>query len=222
MTNKNFYVYGGYRNILETGRKIIIEREISPNSDNLQEEIEMVLSECEEVREKTKKELMDAENVIYNELLKKLDEWQEVAEKLTILKLAKDYEENCERMDNRNTTQNKWIESKHYDTIYFEISNNVYNFNIRVYESTTYKDGKDIPEEWWVSYTLCYNIGKSKIITRLDRKKFKNKDKAYQYIEGRKKHFSKYFTEMFPPIPKEDAHNFMCNGKLLKGYIIQE
>lgn len=225
---KQFNIHREYGSELKTGESIKVESMIPPNEELLQTEINEHLLEniTQEARDRKEKHLQKMEQEIYNELLAKVEEWKEVAKQLSIIKLAKDYEAKCEFMEKKQTTGNQWVTSEYGAE---SISNNVYNMYARVYEDTKWdkEQGKSVPVAWYVTYHVSYNAtnmdtGYSITIADINRKRYTDKDKAYKYIEGRKKAYIHLFQEMHPEIPKEAERLFQHNGKLLKGYRVAQ
>ena len=60
------------------------------------------------------------------------------------------------------------------------------------------------------------------VIKSITDQKYTDKEKALKYIEGRKKAYSKYFTEVNPVVPKDYAEYFKVNGVLLPDYVVEE
>ena len=60
------------------------------------------------------------------------------------------------------------------------------------------------------------------VIAEQANKKYMDREKAFKYIEGRKKAYSKYFTEVNPVVPKDYAEYFKVNGVLLPDYVVEE
>lgn len=224
MENNKFNIYGDYLCKLQSGKNIKLERTINHNLNNIQEDLEEALNS--DFKSKLV-ELQEEEKEKFNFLKEHLDDWQKVAEKVKILQLAQKYEEDCKKVEDLETTHNEWKESKDYRTTRYDISNKSYKMFISVYEDSYYQNGKDIPCRWQVNYWVQTNsitnesARTGEIIASVDRKVFTDKDKAYSYIEGRKKFFSKYFKEEYQPLRKEDVVFFESCGRLIKGYSIE-
>lgn len=217
MANTKFSVYD-YRCSLKTGDEIKVERSIYGYSENLQEELEVVLNSD---YEKDLVQLQEKENNIFEDLKNKLDDWQRVAEKIQVIHMAQEYCRECKKVEEMQTTNNEWINKKDRTYDEFDISNKTYKMHIRVYKNTKYKDGKEIPYRWEVSYWIYPNREKSSAIASIDRKIFTDEEKAYKYVEGRKKYFSNYFKELYQPIKKDYVDCFYSCGKLIKNYTVE-
>lgn len=217
-----FNIYGSYGCDLKSGKSIILKREISANEENLQTELEEALNDSS--KNKTLIELQNKELIIFENLKEKLNEWQEIAEKISIIKISEEYEQCCDKLEKLETTNNKWVNTQNCRNNDFLISNKTYRMTIRVYEDTKYKDGKEMPYKWEVSYWLSTNNqnGRSKIIASINRKVFNDKEEVYKYVEGRKKYFSKYFKELYQPIKEGDELYFKVYGKLLRNYVVEK
>lgn len=219
MSNVKFAKYGEYKCNLKTGSEISVERSIYGYAESLQEELETVLNSD---YTKDLVQLQKDELKVFEELKSKLDDWQKVAEKIKVIQFAQEYNKACERVENLKTTNNEWVNEKEWRHDTFTISNKTYKMYIRIYEDSKYKDGKDIPYKWEVSYYLSLNAEKGKTIASIDRKSFTDKEKAYKYVEGRKKYFSGYFQELYQPISEEYVEAFKSCGKLIKNYKVEE
>lgn len=216
--SKKFEVYGDYKCSLDSGSEISLNRKISANLENLQDELEKALNSDY----KTELAKLQEEEINKFEKLKsELDGWQEIAEKVMIAKMANEYTNKCEEIKNLKTTNNQWINSTHWKNNEFNISNKTYEMHIRVYEQTLYKDRVEIPFKWNISYWLSLNCKDNKTISDVRNKSFTDKDVAYKYVEGRKKYFAKYFKELCQPIPIKYANHFKCCGKLIDGYKLE-
>lgn len=218
MENKKFEAYGDYKCTLKSGREINLERSIYENTENLQEDLNAALNRD---YENELANIKEEELKFFEELKLKLYDWQSIAEKVKILEMAKEYDEACKKVEEMETTNNKWVNTKEWRYDNFNISNKSYKMHIRIYENTKNKDGEEIPYRWEVYYWLYTNTDGAKLIASIDRKVFTDKEKAYKYVEGRKKYFSNYFEELYQPIRREDKNYFKCNGKLIKHYKLE-
>lgn len=217
MENKKFNNYGDYESKLVSGKGVQIKRTLYANDENLQDELTNVLNSD---YEKDLVNLQEQEQLIYEDLKKQLDNWQVIAEKIQVLQMAQQYNKDCEEVEKMQTTNNEYTEEKDGSYINYTISNKSYRFLIRLYEYTKYTNGEMLPIKWEVSYYLRTNRG-NKLIASVE-KTFKEKEKALKYIEGRKKHYKKYFIELYQPIRNEDIEQFKSCGKLIKHYRVEE
>ena len=112
----------------------------------------------------------------------------------------------------------------------YEISNMVYIMYWYTYENTRYdRDLKaSVPVSWEISWHLCYNTPRNadrsdtgRELAGQDRKKFKVKADMEKYINGRIAAYAHLFTEISPPIPRDQAGRFTVNGVLLPGYTVE-
>lgn len=112
----------------------------------------------------------------------------------------------------------------------YEISNMVYTMYWYTYENTRYdRDLKtSVPVSWEISWHLCYNTpqnpdksGPGREIAGQDRKRFKDKAAMEKYMEGRFAAYAHLFTEISPPIPRDEVDRFSVNGVLLPGYTVE-
>ncbi len=106
-----------------------------------------------------------------------------------------------------------------------KISNRVFSMSWRIWETTQYdyKQRKDIPL-CYASWDLFLNTprkGYGRRIAGQQDKRFTSRADAEKYLEGRKKAYASYFTEISPPIPLQYRESFMVHGHLLPGYIVE-
>lgn len=125
-------------------------------------------------------------------------------------------------------TGNQWVIMRKDHRIRANISNEVFElvFFIEFPISVNVKRDKDILDtmpctaEYWLNanYTIPGSTdGKYDLLKRAERK-CKSLTEAKEYLEGRAKALSKFYSEMRPPIPAEYAHFFQYNEVPLPGY----
>lgn len=170
----------------------------------------------------------EAENAIVSQMELLLNSWSEQAAFTNVLEQAQFVREANEKL--RNATFdlpcNVWQKKNEYSDVLEYITNQTYSLRIRIYKTSErkWRVDKEVPI-WYVSYHLSTNSflglkaqGRNEIIQSIDRKRFTDEAEMLKYVDGRKQHFSKYFKEDRPPIIREYAHPFKCNGVLLDGY----
>lgn len=208
-------MYNVYKtNLYETGYNLKLDTSLflAINNQNVISKIEQILSDGN-VEDKLLT-LQKKEKEAFDRVSQSCDEWTSVAKEVALVKAAKEYLDAPEATN----TNNCWIYEKVFCTEYQSISNYVYQMFFTIDENTVLK-------YCIVSWSFCLNSQsefKNVMIAGQSRKKYTDKDKAYAYVEGRKKAYSKYFTEEYPPIPKKYAEHFKKNGVLLPGYTIEE
>lgn len=175
---------------------------------------------------------IEFENLISSQIKFLLDAWTEQAEFTSVFQKAKRVREANEKLANlvSDSPYNFWQKQKKYgDTIEY-IFNQTYYFDLKVSETEDYcfKKGERT-KVWFVSYCLSTNnplgkecVSSDEIIQRVNRKKFTDKTEMEKYVDGRKQYFSRYFTEVRPPILRDHIGPFLCCGILLDGYTIVE
>lgn len=121
-----------------------------------------------------------------------------------------------------DTTELSWVDdegSKNEYAVCQHISNMVYKANVRLEEMTPWRG--ETPY-WLVSYNLCPNCsfpGGRTSICGITDKKFKDQQKAYAYLNGRKAWLEKhFFQEMKPVIPRAYETFFLYFGAKLPIY----
>ncbi|MDR1464282.1 MAG: hypothetical protein LBJ11_03135 [Oscillospiraceae bacterium] len=120
---------------------------------------------------------------------------------------------------------NEWQKGD-YD--YMGVSNAVYKMSYHVYENTRYDRAlqKTVPVSWHLTWSVhTQNPGSRGYsgakIAGQDKKLFTDKAAMEKYMQGRISAYAHLFTEVSPPVPKEHAHYFTVNGKLLPGYTVE-
>lgn len=217
-------MYNVYKtNIYESGYNLKLDTSLflAINNQNVISKIEQILSDGN-VEDKLLT-LQKKEKEAFDRVSQSCDEWTSIAKEVALVKAAKEYLDAPEATN----TNNCWIYEKNVDTEYQSISNYVYQMFFTIQENTVWNvvSKKSEPDYWTVSWSFCLNSQsefKNVMIAGQNRKKYTDKDKAYTYVKGRKKAYSKYFTEAYPPIPKKYAEHFKKNGVLLPGYTIEE
>lgn len=197
-------------NKLISGLELKTNIKIFPNDEHVREDIINILNKDKKERSNNKENLEKEENLIYQDILNKIEQWKEIAGKINLLNKVSEYEEICDEFNKRPNTENKWEEEKKWYGFDCDISNKVYSLYMRIYEE------KDC---FKVSYDLCLKGVKETVrIASISNKKLDNEEAAIKYLESRKKYFEKkYFQEDCPPIPKEYASLFGYYGVLIDG-----
>lgn len=73
----------------------------------------------------------------------------------------------------------------------------------------------------WDVYVNSPNKGYTERIAGQNQKRYTDKAAAIKYLEGRKKAYSHFFTEISPPLPKQYEKHFTVHGTLLPGYTLE-
>jgi len=221
--DERFSVYD-YGCGINHGREIKLNCSIYPKTDKNTEDIKYLISKNKIDKVLNQREIdiilknrINEEQKIYEKLRYSLNEWAAAAEQTKIAKMAIEYL-NAPKVKHTN---NKWQTGQYNN--YFEISNAVYKMTYDIYEDTKYnrKTEESEPVAWYVTWNLYTNSPLSNRNTSLAgqyRKRYTDKNKAYQYIEGRKKAYEHLFKEEYPEIPKQYANIFKVNGVLLPQY----
>ena len=128
-----------------------------------------------------------------------------------------DYVLDCNEVSEMKTTNNEWIVDDRKTTSFgWLISNKSYKMNITIDLEKEIVDGEQKIKSYNVSYTLITNTSvfkQPKTVAQVIKKKFPTAKKCIKYIEGRKKHFRRYFSELYQPIFEEDVDQFMSCGR---------
>lgn len=174
------------------------------------------------------RENIDEQKKIYQEIMNLLKQWRIVAALGTTLQMYENYL-TCAQLE---STHNTWQFDKDYwggsdDNNSREvISNATYKMFIdRHYcdpQSYSYSKGKNTVEySFFVRKPVDSSTGVGAIIMD-GRKTCVTKEECEKYIEGRKKAYSKYFTEEYMPVPRSCKHFFSVGNMLLPGYCVAQ
>ena len=121
-------------------------------------------------------------------------------------------------------TSNQWKKGQ-YDN--YEISNMVYKMTYRISEHTHYDRTRreTVTDAWYLTWILHYNTihnpspdltGPGWQIAGQEQKRFTDKAAMEKYLSGRIAAYAHLFTELSPPIPREQKGRFCINGVLLR------
>lgn len=217
MTNKEYVTYD-YKDGISPGSEITLSHSLYLASDvdlSFYADIERnALTEL--VAESQKKE-----REIFAQAKELLSAWAEYAAETAKI------EKTIEWMDTPpvSHTSNEWREvHKSSNTEHMTRSNAVYKQWYNLYTYTRWKDGKEIPVRWEVSWNVCFNNPRKSAveIAGQTNKKFDTLEAAEKYLQGRIKAYDHLFQEEWPLVPAKYKDLFSVNGLLLSGYTIQE
>lgn len=217
MRKEDFYGVYDYGDNLQPGATLKIERSITMdlNAPDLTPFTKTDIQELENMR----KISVAAEQEIFDGLNVPLSKWERQAALTKLIDRAIEYLKTSEI----EHTGNKWVKDRYADE---KISNRVYQMSASIYEDCTYdrQTQQRIPTAWYVTWNVGVHTPKQgwgKAIAGQRQKRYTDKEAALKYIEGRKKAYAHFFTEVSPPIPQEYAEHFKVNGVLLPGYTIE-
>lgn len=165
------------------------------------------------------------EEAIFTKLSEIEAQWLEQAAETAAVREARQYL----KVRPAEHTSNQWKKDE-YDR--WERSNMVYKMTYRIYEHTHYDrtTQRSVTDSWELSWFICYNTvhnpnpdvtGSGWQIAGQDRKRFTEKAAMEKYLKGRIAAYDHLFTEIAPPIPRDQAGRFCVNGVLLPGYTIE-
>lgn len=164
----------------------------------------------------------EEENIVKDFLIPAFKEWEKVGAKTQAYKEALE----VHKVGEVEHTNNQW-KPKDYSDYAETISNRVYLMSVEIWEDTKWnrEEKKSIPVAWYATWRVVINTpigGMRLVIDGQDRKRYTDKEKAFKYIEGRKKKYAHLFTEVSPKIPLQYANRFTLNGMLLPGYELEK
>lgn len=166
-----------------------------------------------------------AEKAICTQISDKVSEWSQQAVQTVRIRHAKDYL----RTPVAEHTSNCWVE----DGDWHRISNKVYKMSWHAYERSPYRysgSGKKAHNTVWeLTWDVTYNAPYCPPLMYSTRKIAGQRDKTFldkadmeKYLQGRIAAYANLFTEISPPIPKEDQKYFCVHGLLLPGYTVED
>lgn len=198
--------------------KLLIERLVYPHKDNLTEEVMSLISKGKDELNTSLEALKKQEELWFQLCKKDADYWVKVAKEISIVQLALGYLNKSE--SEVKHTNNTWVRNE-YCWGYIEIiSNRVYKMWIKFHD-LSYGGNNEYRVSWHFGVKHPQEDVTAAIKSITDQK-YTDKEKALKYIEGRKKAYSKYFTEVNPVVPKDYAEYFKVNGVLLPDYVVEE
>ena len=218
--NEKFTVYDYKDGITrsECCSKLFIERVVYPEEENLTEETTSLISKGKDELNRMLDILKQQEEIRFQLCKDAVDDWVKVAKEISIVQLALGYLNKSE--SEVKHTNNTWVRNE-YCWGYIEIiSNRVYKMWIKFHD-LSYGGNNEYRVSWHFGVKHPQEDVTVVIKNQTD-KKYTDKEKAFKYIEGRKKAYSKYFTEVNPVVPKDYAEYFKVNGVLLPDYVVEE
>ena len=216
--NEKFAVYDYKDEITRSERysKLFIERVVYPEEENLTEETTSLISKGKDELNRMLDILKQQEEIRFQLCKNAADDWVKAAKEISIIQLALGYLNKSEVKHTNNT----WVRKK-FSWGYIEnISNRVYRMWVR-FNDFSHGEDSDYRVAWYFGVKHPQEDA-TVVIAEQTNKKYMDKEKAFKYIEGRKKAYSKYFTEVNPVVPKDYAEYFKVNGVLLPNYVVEE
>ena len=160
------------------------------------------------------------EEAIFSRFFSIEDEWKKQAAETVALRKAREYL----RALPVEHTSNQW---KTNQAGWQELSNMVYKLSYRIEENKK-PDGRVVNYKlsWQIHYNTLQHptpdlIGSGWQFGGQRDKIFAARDELDRYLQGRIKAYSHLFTEISPPIPKDQKGRFCVNGVLLPGYTVE-
>lgn len=205
------------------GEQLKIIHHMSPSTSGLDISDLVSLSPAELVeKEETS---VEQEKTIYKQMCDMEKQWAQQAKETIRIRQAKDYL----RTLSAQHTSNQWST----DGDWHRISNMVYKMSWKAYERFPYRyssSGKRAHTSIWVlTWEVTFNapycpplMYSTRKIAGQKEKTFLNRADMEKYLQGRIAAYAHLFTEISPPIPKEDKKYFCVHGLLLPGYTVED
>lgn len=220
MKQEAFHVYS-HGDELESGRSLKVERSIFPNGFTLKQELRILLQNyTKEELEVLRKEYKEKESFIFEKVKLQAEEWTGIAKQVEQLNLVLEFLNTSEP----EHSNNEWKIEIDGCFVIHSISNKTYCMWFRMNEITKWREGKEIPIAWKVTWSLITNTTTKRVIQIAGQtgKKFTEKEQCEKYIEGRKRAYKEFFEELQPAVVPACAAAFTVNGLLLPGYRVAE
>ena len=182
----SFYTAYSYGDKLEEGHKLTLEHHISfdQRHADLSALTWMSLDRLQALRNKS----VEAEKTVFRDLQEAAKRWEEQAAQTMILDRAIEYVKTPEVQH----SSNRWEDT---DYGWRKISNMVYQMSYRIREDTAYdyKQKKQVPVAWYVSWSVNYNVPRRKgpysstpsPLASQDNKRYTDKAAAERYVHRR-------------------------------------
>lgn len=208
---------------IDPGREIEVSTRIysSKDQDHVAELVKLPRTELAELEEAS----VAREKEIFAKFSELEKEWLKQAAETAAIRKAKQYL----MVLPVDHTSNQWKKDR-YDN--YERSNMVYKMTYRISERTHYDRTRQesVTDAWCLSWYLHYNTihnpnpdftGEGWRIAGQSDKRFGTKEEMERYLQGRINAYAHLFTELSPPIPKDQTGRFCVNGVLLPGYTVE-
>lgn len=160
MKQEAFHVYS-HGDELESGRSLKVERSIFPNGFTLKQELRILLQNyTKEELEVLRKEYKEKESFIFEKVKLQAEEWTGIAKQVEKLNLVLEFL-NTPEPEHSN---NEWKIEIDGCFVIHSISNKTYCMWFRMNEITKWREGKEIPIAWKVTWSLITNATTKRVI----------------------------------------------------------
>lgn len=206
-------IYKAYNSdSIEHGVRLKVEHNITLKDRDMTYLISKSIEKLQAMRE----ESAAKEDFAYYDAINSARQWEKQAAVTRRIDRAIEYL----KVPETEHTSNKWVKGKsEFD--FSRISNKVYTMSYRIYERSSWRtDTKKYEVKWYIYTNSPRNNYNVKVAGQ--EKTYTSKEDAEKYVQGRIKAYSRLFTEISPPIPKEYEKCFKVYGHLLPGYTTEE
>ena len=208
---------------IDPGREIEVSTQIYSGGDHART-AELVSLPQTELAELEKASVAQ-EQAIFSKFAAIETEWLKQAAETVAIREARQYL----RVQPVEHTSNQWKKDSYGR---YEISNMVYKMTYHISEHTHYDRTRkeSVIDAWYLTWNIYYNTvhnpnpdftGFGWQIAGQDQKRFTDKAAMEKYLNGRIAAYAHLFTELSPPIPKDQKGRFCVNGVLLPGYTVE-
>lgn len=201
--------------------------EVSQYPDSSVSELEisdLVLLSQEEL-DKKERASIEQEEAIFQEICDKEKEWAKQAGQTVCVRKAREYL----KIPATEHTSNQWITDEYG---WHRRSNMVYKMSWIVHEHSAARYGRRSEGAGSITWELTWHVTlnvpccppilySGRTIAGQKNKTFLDKADLEKYLQGRIKAYANLFTEISPPIPKDDKNYFCVHGVLLPGYTVE-
>lgn len=195
-----------------------------PDSSNCELKVSDLVLLTHDELEKKEQASTEQEETIYQDICEKEKLWARQAGQTACIRQAKEYL----RVPAAAHTSNQWVVDENG---WHRISNMVYKMSWIIHEhSAAHYGGRRGSGgiRWELSWHLTFNVPycppvlySTRTIAGQRNKSFLDKADLEKYLRGRIAAYARFFTEISPPIPKEDKKYFCVHGVLLPGYSVE-
>lgn len=214
--SRSFYEATSYTGYLHEGSQINVQRQIIYHGDNA--DFTPFLEVPHKELEKRLKDSIAEEKKVFNDTQEKLKAWDGHGAQTLLLKKAIEYL----KTPTVEHTTNEWKQGKDGT---WEISNLVYKMTFKIK-----KNGDEWKLAWELQYTApglskdhYYYPSDTTPRKRIEyegSKKYKTKEGAQKYVQGKFDQYISCFEALSPPVPVQVKSLFCVNGQLLQGYSV--
>lgn len=208
---------------LNPGEQLQVSR--SPDSSVSELKVSDLVLLSQDELDKEEQASVGKEETIFQEICDKEREWAKQAGQTVCIRQAKKYL----AVPATEHTSNQWVTDEHG---WHRMSNMVYKMSWIVHEHSAVHHGEQHERasniRWELSWHVMLNapycppvLYSARTVAGQSKKTFLDEADLEKYLQGRIKAYANLFTEILPPISKDDKKYFCVHGVLLPGYTVE-